>query len=142
MDILTFLAIVVVIAGAVIVSIYLINKWEKINNRSTETEKFNLFSKINPSSVNEEIEKWIKEYMNTYIFKNIISQGTTYIKSEEADALVKNVTRGLLIEMSDMYLFYIKLLVNLNDDDSLVEYMYRKVSKLAINFITEFNSPK
>ena len=63
-----------------------------------------------------------------------------FINGEESENLVSTVIDALYIDMSELYLFYIKLLVNINDDDDILIYLTTVVRTRALLIISNINN--
>lgn len=119
-----------------------LNKKEKIKMKELELEKLKVFITIDTKLVNEEIDKFIKKYIDRYMIKNIIINDIDYIKKDQIDSMVKDITKLAIIEMSDLYLNYCTLLTNISNDDDLLNFIYYKTTDLVLNVVTEFNKPQ
>ena len=63
-----------------------------------------------------------------------------YIKSEEAEKMVNDITKLICIQISELYVFYITMLYSISDDEDLVQYIHNKVENTCIEAITNYNS--
>ena len=64
------------------------------------------------------------------------------VELEEVDNMIKSVTKECIIEASDLYLFYIRLLCTINTDDDLLNFIFQRVSDRALDIVTNFNKAK
>ena len=129
------------------VSLYIIIKsnLEKRNNlkyMELENRKFELYSQIDPKSVETEIDQFIEKYMDEYILKKYIVKYIDYIKKDEIEKMIRDLDTVICLEISDLYVYYIKLLTSIKDEDDLIRYIDRKVKEHVLGFVTQFNKPK
>lgn len=138
--------IIFILTGILIVGVlillklftYLGNK-EIIKNKEIDLKKMQLYSSLDPKLLNNELDEWIKKYINKYIIKNFLVHDIQFIKKDEIDEMIKNITKIAMLDMSDMYLFYVKLLINIEDENNVLSFIYDKVSDLVLDVVTEFN---
>ena len=118
---------------------------EKRNNQKTlelENKKIELFMQMDPKMAESEIDELVKKYLNDYIIKNFLISNIDYIKKNEIDKMVKELDRNIVREISELYIFYIKILTNITDEEDLIKYIDKKVKEHVLEFVTEFNRPK
>ena len=53
--------------------------------------------------------------------KDILANQVAYIKNDQADNMVKDITKEVILDMSDLYLSYCKLLYNISNQDDLTK---------------------
>jgi hypothetical protein len=94
---------------------------------------------IDTRRAKEVIDETLKEYINKWILINITSKSGNYIKDSEVNELINYVTSNFIIEMSDVHLFYIKCIINISDDDSLIRFIRNEVKFLVLEVLNEFN---
>ena len=139
----TLIAIVTIICIAMLVgAVFYLKYLKEIKNKELDLRKFELYSKINLSQAEDTINKYIEDKLNKYVTQNIVAKGIDYIKEEDANIMVKELSTNILISLSDLYIFYIKLLYGVTDQDDLIKYIYDKVSDASTLFILDFNTPK
>ena len=144
----TILYSVLIIFIGVSISIFitLINKIEKCFNRyidlQHEKEKnrqFELYANIDL----EEIEKIVDAYFHVaeleYIKFHFTAMKVSYITSAQQSEMIKEVSKQIAINIPESYLFYIRLLRNIDNDDDLIKYIYERVSILSIEDVSEYN---
>lgn len=139
----TLVGIVAIICIAVVVwSIFYLNYLREIKNKEIDIKKFELYSKVNLTQAEDAIDKYIENKLNKYVTQNIVAKGMDYIREEDANKMVKDLSADIVISLSDLYIYYIKLLTTINTDDDLIKYVYDKVSDACTLFILDFNTPK
>lgn len=128
-----------------IVLIILSKKWidKIIDNRHIEldNEKYRIYMDISPNTVEEEIDKFIKDKLDQYMLENFIIQDIQFIKADEIEKMIKDLDKIVLLSMSDLYVFYCKLLANISNEDDLIRFINDKVRNLVLAVVTEFNKP-
>ena len=53
--------------------------------------------------------------------------------------MVRDLTKSVLIEMSELYLFYIRLLYNISTDDDLVRVVNNLLKNQIIDAVSSYN---
>ena len=111
----------ILIAGFIVVLYLLANKIIKIiqskielKNKQLEQDKVKLYSTIDTKLVKQELQLLISEYTARYMTKNIMVNHVSFIKNDQVDDMVKSIVKDTILEMSDLYLTYCKLLYNVN----------------------------
>ena len=141
-----YIPLVLIWIGFYIPLFIILNKYIKIReirkNKEITNKTYELYSKLDPKLMDSELDEWIKKYINRYMIKNFIVQNIDYIKKDQIDEMVRDITKELMIDISDLYLFYIKLLVNIQNDDDLLQFIYYKASDRILEVVTEYNTPK
>lgn len=107
-----------------------------------DNEKFKLFSDINLRIVEDELDKLFDDYINKWMLVNIIGKNITYISTDNVDKMIRDLDREIILELSELYLFYIKLLVNINNQDDLLKFIDKKIKEKSLEVVTNFNKPK
>lgn len=112
-------------------------KKEKLKN-----DLFEIYSNIDIVSVEKIIDDKLDKNIHTWVLKNITSQSNDeqYIKSEEVETLINYVSLEFVTNISDLYLFYVKCLTNIDDEEDLLLFIREKVKLLVLDFVTKFNS--
>ena len=128
-----------------IILVILSKKWidKIIDNRHIEldNEKYRIYMDISPNTVEEEIDKFIKDKLDQYMLENFIIQDIQFIKADEIEKMIKDLDKIVLLSMSDLYVFYCKLLTNISNEDDLIRFINDKVRNLVLAVVTEFNKP-
>lgn len=111
----------------------------EISERETKNELYNMYIRIDPESVQKNIDNLIDEKINEYVLYRIRTREAQHISSKDSENIVSTVTESIYIELSELYLFYIKLLVNIETDEDLLTYINSRVKYRSILFISENN---
>lgn len=119
-----------------------LNEKNRIRELETKNEKYNLFTNISPEAVNNSINEYINTYIHKYITFKFIINKQIYIKDEECSAMVRDITKLIYIEISELYVFYIKIITNIETDDDLLKFLNTRVKELCIEAISDFNSSR
>lgn len=145
MDFNLMIVIVIIMGTLFNIFIYIndgIKQICEIKNKEIENQKAELFMKADPNIANKEIEEMISDYINRYVVRHFLINNIDFIRKDEIDMMVKKITREVILDISELYLFYVKILVSIKDDDDLIRFINRKVSDKVLEFVTEFNKPK
>lgn len=136
--------IVLILAYLLWATIYITTKYliPKNENKSMElkNEKYNLFASINTESVNANITEYFTNHIQKYIAYKFMSKKINYIREDDIEIMIKDITKLIYIEISELYIFYIKMIYSVNNDDDLLKYINLKVKEISIDLITNYNS--
>jgi hypothetical protein len=120
----------------------IIEKRNTIKEMELKNEQYDLFMKMDPKLADEEIDKLIDKYIDEYTINIILMSNIDYMKSEDIDKMIKTLTRDITLKLSELYIFYIKILVNISSDDDLLRYIHKRVKNKVLLFVTEYNKPR
>lgn len=112
-----------------------------ISSRVFSADLQRIYSTIDTKAVNEEIDNWIGSYLSDYIAKNVTIQGADYIKKADIDKMLKEVLTAIITNMSDLYRWYISLMINIDNEDRVIDFINNKLSLQIIAFVSKFNQP-
>ena len=112
---------------------------KEIKNKELENDKLRLYSTLDPKAIREELNDLIRQYVARYMTKDILANQVAYIKNDQADSMVKEITKEVILDMSDLYLTYCKLLYNINSQDDLTKVIYFLTIDIVLNTVTNFN---
>ena len=62
--------------------------------------------------------------------------------AKDSKTIAKYLDKKISLEISDLYIFYIKILVSIQDDNDLLAYIDRKVKQHVLEFVTDYNKTK
>lgn len=119
-------------------------KSEEIENKKKEIEnqKYSLFMQVDLHLAEEAIDELVKTKLEHYVFKKFTINQIDYINEDDTKIMISSITKELVIGLSEVYLFYIKLLTNIQTDEDLIKYINEKVRQHTFNVITDYNRPK
>lgn len=118
---------------------YLIPK-NNIREMEAKNEKYNLYSTISIEAVKKCVDDYIEEKINNYILYKFMSQRKNYIREEDMEVMIKDVTKLIYLEISELYTFYIMLLYSISDSDELLQCINSLVKEKAIDIVANYNS--
>ena len=107
-----------------------------------ELEKYKFFSSIDTKKEKEELYELINSYFSYYILYNYEAHQKKYIKKDEMDKGIRDITKNIVIEMSELYSFYFIMLYNIESEEQLTSKIYEMVTDTMISYVAEFNKPK
>ena len=135
------------IMTSVVVLLYynaIVNEKKKnlLKEKELENQKMELMMKIDTKAARAEIDSLIERYFGEYTLYNFVAQKVVYIKKEDAELAVKEITKRIIMNMSETYIFYMKILYFIDDEDGLLEKITDMVSEQMISYMVEYNRPK
>lgn len=140
------LAVTIFLSMVIWKVINIIDKYLRAKNKYRSMEisnkKIELFMQLDPKLMEQEIDDLILKYLNDYVLKHFTIMRIDYISDDECENMIRTLRHDILLDLSELYIFYIKNLVNLTSDDDLVEYMNKKIKDHVLLFITDFNKPR
>lgn len=117
-----------------------IDTYLNLKDQEIKNKKYELFSKLDPKLLEESVDEYFNIYINRYITYKFIANKVMYINQEEVEKMIKDITTVVNIQISEMYIFYIKCITSITSDQDLLEYTHSKISNLVIEAVTSFNS--
>ena len=141
-DIILILALVL-ISGCIFylirsLNIYLDNKNDLLE-KEIKNKKYEIFNSVDIVATKQIVEDMIDEYVNQYALYKFIAPNVIYVKAEQQQEMIRDVTRNIVIDLSELYIYYIKLLTEIDSKEDLVKYINTKVKVSVINFIANYN---
>jgi hypothetical protein len=73
------------------------------------------------------------------MFINIRTRESVYMNNKDIDDMIKNVSASVYINLSDMYITFIKMIYSIQTDDDLVVYINNAVKIAAVPIIKDNN---
>lgn len=142
---LLFILIVGILIPLILFIIYLmerdnIKRIIDIKDRSVKNEKYKLFNEIDSEAIEEKINNYIENYINRYILYKFIAQKVIYINQDDLTTMINDVTKNIIIDISELYTYYISLIYNIDGDESLISIIKNKVTNSAVEIVTNYNS--
>lgn len=133
-------------SGIVIALIILIKKLlpeikrrSEIKNKEVENKKFELFLSTSPEKINEELDKYFERYINRYIAFKFISKKATFINQDDTETMILDLTKLVAIEMSEIYVFYMKNIYAINNEEDLLRCIKNRITSLVVESVSSFN---
>ena len=112
----------------------------RIREIETKNKTYELFANIDPESVQKELDTYFERYVNRYITYKFIANKVIYIKQDDIEKMVSDTTKLIMIEISELYIYYIKLLRSIDNNEDLIQYIYSRVSTITIDTVANYNS--
>lgn len=112
-------------------------KYNEIKNKQNE-----LFMNVDLELVEKEIDSLIEKEMNKYVMINFITHNILYIRQPEIEKMIVKLTNEIYSKISSLYIFYITLLVKINDEKDLESYIKEKVQEHVLKFTIDYNKTR
>ena len=122
-----------------IVKPYMYEK-NRIREIESKNKAYELFASIDPEAVQKELDTYFERYVNRYITYKFIANKVIYIKQDDIEKMVSDTTKLIMIEISELYIYYIKLLRSIDNNEDLIQYIYSRVSTITIDTVANYNS--
>lgn len=138
------LVIIIIIVAFIIFTIKVIvpilNRKLDIKDKEIKNKKYELFTTIDPDKIDEALNKYFETYINRYITYKFIANKSIYIKQEEVENMVRDVTKLIYINISELYIFYINMIGSINgDDERLLEFIHTRVKNISVETVSAYN---
>lgn len=117
-----------------------INEKNRIREIESKNKTYELFANIDPESVQKELDTYFERYVNRYITYKFIANKVIYIKQDDIEKMVSDTTKLIMIEISELYIYYIKLLRSIDNNEDLIQYIYSRVSTITIDTVANYYS--
>lgn len=138
--VLGLLVILILVLFLIFVKVIpLYKKKVELSEREIKNDLYRIYMSIDPDVVQQTIDSMIDQKIQEYILYRIRTRDAQFISSKDSDNIVSTVTESIYIELSELYLFYIKLMRNIETDDDLLSYINNRVKYRAILIISENN---
>lgn len=109
-------------------------KSKEISNRKTE-----IYLSVPLDVVNKELDEYFQRYVNRYIAYKFVANKMTFINNDDTETMIKDLSKLIIIEMSELYLNYIKLVTAINTDEDYIRYIHSRVQNVVIENVSSFN---
>ena len=104
-----------------------------------KNELYTLYASLSPEEIEKEIDKYILSYIENYYLYNIATRESKYVNSNDIEDMKIKIISAVSIDLPDLYLFYIKCLKNISDDEDLISYIKSRTEICIMNFAVENN---
>lgn len=135
----------ILITIAIIISVFVARscfmKYCKLKQIDQDINKTKLYMDIDPKAAEKEIDDLVSNYVKEYAFEKFIINRVDFIKKSDIEKMVSNVFKKIVIEISDVYIFYIKTIVNIKDEEDLAIYIRKKTKEHVLGYVTQYNKP-
>ena len=116
------------------------NEKNRIREIESKNKTYELFASIDPEAVQKELDTYFERYVNRYITYKFIANKVIYIKQDDIEKMISDTTKLIMIEISELYIYYIKLLRSIDNNEDLIQYIYSRVSTITIDTVANYNS--
>lgn len=134
------ICITLLIISLAIVKPYL-TRVNDLKEKQIKNDLYALYANIDPDAIQENINNLVDNKLADYIMVNIRTRESAYMNSQDIDAMIKNVSAYLYLNLSDMYITLIKMVHNISSDEDLIVYINDTVKMRSIPVITNNNKP-
>ena len=117
-------------------------KKNALREKEIENERMKLLMDVNPKAAREEIEEFVRRYFGEYTLYNFVAPKKLYINKEDGELGIKEISKKIMLNISETYVFYFKLLYYINDQDDLLEKITEIVTEQMLSYMVEYNRPK
>lgn len=104
-----------------------------------ENKKVELQMRMDPKLAEKEVEDLVKNYVSQYGFVNFVSKQIPFIRDQQVNEMIRYLDKQIMLEISELYIFYIKCITNIEDENDLLIFVDRKVKDQVLEFVTNFN---
>jgi hypothetical protein len=111
----------------------------KLLDKKNKNDLYKLYSTLDPKLMEEEIENYINGYIERYYLYNIATRDNNYINSDDIEDMKIRIIEHITINISELYIFYIKCLENVEDETDLISFIKSKVEVAIIDFVVAHN---
>lgn len=118
-----------------------IDKYIEVKNKENQTSEYQLYLDFDIAKAVDRINNLVDDYISKYSLYNFSLENKVYINQDDAELMIKEITKTLTINISNYYLFLIKMSRNITTDEDLVLAIRDIVKERSLLYITEFNKP-
>lgn len=116
-----------------------LDKRNEIREKEIKNKKYELFNNISIENINTELDHYFDIVVNRYIVYKFVSKKTTYIGADETEIMIRDLTKSVILEMSELYVYYVSVLVSINNQEDLVRFINNKIRNNVIEAVTTYN---
>lgn len=117
-----------------------LNEKNSIRKQELKIKEYEMYSKVDINEVSNIVDNYFQKYINRYITYKFIAKKKIYVKQDEIELMVRDITKVISIQISELYVYYIKFLQNINNEEDLIKFIHSKVSELTIESVSSFNN--
>ena len=117
-----------------------IKERNKIDKEEQKNKRDSLFMQVSAEYAQNEIDKYIDGYINRYYANTMNYDNYEYIRSDMQREMLNEITKSIIKEIPQLYLFYISLLINIESEEELAKFVYKNTKARLILFISEHNT--
>jgi len=117
-----------------------LNEKNSIRRQELKIKEYEMYSKVDINEVSNIVDNYFQKYINRYITYKFIAKKKIYVKQDEIELMVRDITKVISIQISELYVYYIKFLQNINNEEDLIKFIHSKVSELTIESVSSFNN--
>lgn len=128
--------IVILVIAFFIVNPYLTRK-NVILERNTKNKLYELYTHIDPVIIRKSLDDMIDSYIAEYYFYKV--KNKDYLSNGDAQNMIRVVTDAIYIDLSELYLFYIKLIQSVETDEDLLKFINTRVKERVLVFAANQN---
>ena len=125
---------------------YFINKGidsiTEINKMKIMNRQYEIYMDVDIKKTEEMIDELVQKHMAEYVLREIIAQQVEYITKDQIESMIKAIDKSILLTLSDLYVFYIKLLTKVDNERDIIAYIHHKTNEHVLKYVTEFNKTK
>ena len=117
-----------------------LEKRNELKEYELKTERDKYFNSVDIDKIDDIIYKKFLEYVQRYIVFKFVSQKILHIKSSDIDQMVKDITKLAVIDMSELQIYYIKLIRTISSDEDLIKFVNEYVRNIVIDEVRKYNN--
>lgn len=137
--IIILVAIIVIATVAMLIIRDYLKEKNRISLLKVKNEQYDIFMRMNPDEILSTIDSFIETYVTRYIVYKFVSKKVTYIKHEEVTNMVNDITKLIAVEISELYVFYIKMIREISTEEDLISFIHTRVQNACIEHVSTFN---
>lgn len=140
------ISIIIIVAAYLVTMFFIIKPYLESKNelldKKYKNELYELYTKIKPEAVQESLNNMVDIKIQEFILYNIRTREAQYMNSKDVDKMIKTVTSDLYLSLSELYVFYIKLIYNIENDEDVLTYLNKLVKRRSIDIVAENNAER
>ena len=117
----------------------IIEKKNDIRDKQVKNELYKLYSQIDPDILIQSIDSLVDRKIQEYMLINIDTRESRYMNAQDTDDMIKNVSASLYLNLSDMYITFIKMIHSISSDEDLIVFINNEVKMRSIPIVLENN---
>lgn len=114
----------------------------KIKEKELKNKKYEIFNSIDIDGTKKIVDDMINDYIDRYALYKFIANNIPYIREPDQNEMIKNVTKNIMLDISELYIYYISLITSIDTDEDLTRFIHTKVKNYTISFVSNYNKAK
>ena len=116
-----------------------LDKKNELKEKEIKNEKYKIFLAADTENMTKELDEYFQKAINKYIIYKFVSKKISYIGADDLETMIKDLTKSIVIDISELYVFYISMTASISNQEDLVRYIRDKIKVISIDMVSNYN---